>query len=154
MVPGIRACVEGDFEAVAGLLQQLWPEMAFDREALREVFAECLKDDSYVFLCALEAEEVIGFCSMHIRRSLWQQGLLAYVDELVVDERFRGKGMGARLLAWQIALAWARGCRFIELDSALKRESAHRFYELMGFERFGYTFGMTFQESEGEGEST
>lgn len=53
---------------------------------------------------------------------------------LVVDEGFRGGGVGAALVG--AAEAWARGRKLgcLRLRCNVKREAAHRFYERHGYE--------------------
>lgn len=51
-----------------------------------------------------------------------------YVDDLVTDERLRGEGFGAGLLAELAERARAAGCSAIDLDSGVQRAAAHRFY--------------------------
>jgi GNAT superfamily N-acetyltransferase len=57
----------------------------------------------------------------------------AEVGGLVVDERFRGSGVGRLLM--QQAEDWARekGYREVVLRSNVIREHAHRFYESLGY---------------------
>jgi ribosomal protein S18 acetylase RimI-like enzyme len=136
----IRACLAGDFYGVAALLGQLWPEKRPDHAALRAVYDRALACDSQAYICAAEGERIVGFASLAIRDSLWQEGGLAHVDELVVDEEHRGRGAGARLLEHLAALVKERGCRRIELDSAYHRQEAQRFYERQGFENRGCIF--------------
>ncbi len=58
-----------------------------------------------------------------------------YVDLLFVDEKFRGRGIGKRLL--QEAEAWAKkkGCRNINLNTITFQ--APGFYRKMGYRVFG-----------------
>ncbi|MEW6555592.1 MAG: GNAT family N-acetyltransferase [Actinomycetota bacterium] len=130
----IRKCEADDFEPVLGLLRQLWPDRDLDRGALEETFLYNLGRDHQHYLCALSGYELVGFCSLSIRKSLWGQGFLAYIDELVVEEPRRGEGIGGMLVERALELAREVGCRRVELDSALHREGAHRFYESHGFE--------------------
>jgi GNAT superfamily N-acetyltransferase len=51
-----------------------------------------------------------------------------YVDDLVTAAARRGQGVGSALLAELTARGRAAGCRVIDLDSALHRADAHRFY--------------------------
>jgi GNAT superfamily N-acetyltransferase len=51
-----------------------------------------------------------------------------YVDDLVTAASERGRGVGSALLAELTERARAAGCRLIDLDSALFRGDAHRFY--------------------------
>jgi GNAT superfamily N-acetyltransferase len=68
-----------------------------------------------------------------IRRSITlARGPHMFVDDLVSDERARGRGYGRTLLAWVEARAAGEGLMRVYLDS---RETAKGFYE-----RAGYTF--------------
>ncbi len=129
----IRKCARSDFEQVLSLLRQLWPDRELDREALEETFLYNLDREHQHYLCAVCGEELVGFCSLSLRKSLWGQGFLGYIDELVVEEARRGEGTGGMLLECALELAKEEGCRRIELDSAFHREEAHRFYEGHGF---------------------
>jgi GNAT superfamily N-acetyltransferase len=55
-----------------------------------------------------------------------------YVDDLVTDAAFRSHGIGAALLDHLEARGAALGCRFLELDSGVQRDAAHRFYRREG----------------------
>jgi GNAT superfamily N-acetyltransferase len=137
----LRSCDAADFAAVLRLLEQLWPELELDAGALRPIFLDCLKRDDCVAVCAVVSSEVVGFCDLTLRMSLWKAGMLAYVDELVVDAGWRGKGVGTELLKRAIEIATGLGCRHIALDSAAHRDQAHRFYAKMGFRQEGLLFG-------------
>jgi GNAT superfamily N-acetyltransferase len=51
-----------------------------------------------------------------------------YVDDLVTAAGSRSRGVGHALLEELATRARAAGCRVIDLDSALHRSDAHRFY--------------------------
>ncbi len=51
-----------------------------------------------------------------------------YVDDLVASASERSRGVGRALLAELAERARAAGCTAIDLDSALHRQDAHRFY--------------------------
>jgi GNAT superfamily N-acetyltransferase len=140
----IRECDRRDFEPVFALLRQLWPDRELDRQALEGVFLYNLDSASQHYLCAVSGEELLGFCSLSVRKSLWGQGFLGYLDELVVDEDRRGEGIGSRLLERALELAREDGCSRVELDSAFHREDAHSFYEKHGFERICLLFSREF----------
>jgi GNAT superfamily N-acetyltransferase len=129
----MRGCTRDDLEPVLGLLRQLWPDRELDRDALTDTFLYNLDRDHQHYLCALNGDALLGFCSLSVRKSLWGQGFIAYIDELVVDEARRGEGIGGMLLEWALDLAKEEGCHRVELDSAFHREDAHRFYESHGF---------------------
>ena len=68
------------------------------------------------------------------------QGRYIYVDDLVTDEPVRSSGVGHGILAYLEGLARARHCPSIELDSALERALAHRFYFREGYVISAFVF--------------
>ena len=136
----IRASEEADFEAILALLQQLWPDSPVDGERTRSVFCKGLRSESQTYLSATAGGRVIAFASLSVRNSLWQEGNLAHIDEIVVDDECRGRGVGTALMQALMAVARERSCRRIELDSAFSRESAHAFYRSQGFQKRGFVF--------------
>ena len=105
--------------------------------ALHAVYSRALASETQFYLCAEDEGAVAGFCSLTLKNNLWQAGNLAHIDELVVEERQRRKGIGSALLDAAVKMAAGRGCASIELDSAFHRGDAHRFYESQGFENSG-----------------
>jgi GNAT superfamily N-acetyltransferase len=66
-----------------------------------------------------------------VRRShTLSRGEHLFVDDLVTDERLRGKGHGAAVLKWVAARAASEGIALLYLDS---RGTARGFYEKTGF---------------------
>jgi ribosomal protein S18 acetylase RimI-like enzyme len=61
-------------------------------------------------------------------------GLRAWVEDVVVDESARGRGVGAALTTEAVRLARADGARTVDLTSRPSREAANRLYERLGFE--------------------
>jgi GNAT superfamily N-acetyltransferase len=58
----------------------------------------------------------------------------AVVEYVVVDEKYRSKGIGKVLMKSVISLAKSAGCYKIMLTSDNRRERAHKFYKSLGFE--------------------
>ena len=136
----VRPVTTQDFNAIFILLQHLWPTKELNKQALLTIFTRCVDSSDYQYLCAEIGGTVVGFCSLEIRNSLWQEGYLGYIGELVVDESIRGQGVGTELISAAIDNAKDRGCNRIELDSAFHREEAHQFYQRMGFKNRAYIF--------------
>ena len=139
----IRPTQPKDFEDVFILLGQLWPDKPLDHNRLREVFDKVLASEGCIYLSACDGDKIIGFCTVMIRSSLWQESRLATIGELVVDRACRGHGVGTALLEKSAQIARQNGCRCIELDSAFHRTAAHGFYESKGFEKRAFLFSKT-----------
>jgi GNAT superfamily N-acetyltransferase len=67
-------------------------------------------------------------------------GYRFYVDDLVTAEVSRSRGFGAALLRWCEALARARGCDHLALDSGVQRDRAHRLYFREGMAITAFSF--------------
>ncbi len=62
-------------------------------------------------------------------------GLRAWIEDVVVDESVRGRGVGEALTLAAIDLAAAAGARTVDLTSRPSREAANRLYRRLGFEQ-------------------
>jgi ribosomal protein S18 acetylase RimI-like enzyme len=60
-------------------------------------------------------------------------GLRAWIEDVVVNDSVRGKGIGTALTREAIRLARERGARTVDLTSRPSRQAAHRLYEGLGF---------------------
>ena len=58
----------------------------------------------------------------------------------MVDENYRGQGIGKKLISRIEEIAIGNQCKQIELDSAFHRKEAHHFYENIGFKSRAYLF--------------
>jgi ribosomal protein S18 acetylase RimI-like enzyme len=136
----IRNSKPQDFEELIPLLKQLWPDKAINEAKLRRVFERCLESTIEAVYCAEAEGKVVGFCSATISNNYWQEGYIAYISTIVVDEKHRNQGIGKLLTERVCEFARSKGCGSVELDSAFHRAEAHRFYENLGFEKRAYTF--------------
>ena len=105
-----------------------------------KVFSSAINSSHNIYLCTEIDGKVVGFCSLVIIESLMVEGLDGRINELVIDESFRGMRIGAELLEAAIAAAKKRECKRIGLISALYREGAHKFYSNQGFIKSAYFF--------------
>jgi ribosomal protein S18 acetylase RimI-like enzyme len=62
-------------------------------------------------------------------------GIRAIVEDVIVDETMRGKGVGERLVHRCLEIARERGATAVALTSNPKREAANQLYVKMGFTR-------------------
>ena len=83
-------------------------------------------------LLVRDGEEIHGMLTLVLTRV--PTGLRAHVEDVVVDERARGRGAGELLLRAALDLAEEAGARSVDLTSAPARESANRLYRRLGFE--------------------
>ena len=78
--------------------------------------------------------------SVHVSLAVEYDEPAAKLSSIVVDERFRRRGIGEALVVAMEEEARARGCRLIFLTTAERRTDAHAFYRRLGFEETGRRF--------------
>ena len=61
-------------------------------------------------------------------------GLRARIEDVVVDSRVRGRGVGAALTQEALRLAAERGAKSVDLTSNPSRVAANQLYKRLGFE--------------------
>jgi GNAT superfamily N-acetyltransferase len=129
-----------DFDDVVLLFRQLWPNKELHINELRAVFNRGMQFDNDEYICAELNNRIIGFCAFSIVNNFWQEGYIAYIYAMIVDDSYRSYGIGTNLIEKAFDIAKLRGCKKIELDSGFPREKAHKFYERIGFEKRAYLF--------------
>ncbi|MGH7760244.1 MAG: GNAT family N-acetyltransferase [Candidatus Dormibacteraceae bacterium] len=114
--------------ALARLLPQLNPQLPVPTmERLRAIIA----DPAVTLLYARDGDQVVGTTTVIVYTTpFW---IKARLDEVVVDESARGRGVGAALVQASLDLARKKGVEVVELQSGVQRQEANRLYPRMGF---------------------
>lgn len=115
--------------ALAQLLPQLNPHLPVPTmERLQAIVA----DPSVSLLVARDGQEIVGTTTVIVYTTpFW---IKARLDEVVVEEAARGKGVGAALVKASLDIAREKGAQVAELQSRKSREAANRLYQRLGFE--------------------
>ena len=125
-----RTAIEGDQGSVLRLLSQLVERDVTADPAYARSFRRMLNSDRGTVIVVEDGSDVLGVISCSFNLAVRYDGGYAQVEELVVDERARGKNAGATLVRAAIDEAKRRGCAEIGLYA---REHNRPFYEKLGF---------------------
>jgi GNAT superfamily N-acetyltransferase len=137
----IVAATEDDLPALLELHRQAGDGRVLPLERAREIFRRMSQYPSYVIYVARRRDEVVGTFALIIMENLGHLGApSALVENVLVDERSRSRGIGATMMHFAMDEARRAGCYKLALSSNLVRERAHAFYDRLGFERHGYSF--------------
>lgn len=77
---------------------------------------------------------VAGLLYLKLHKTLFVESGLE-VGGIVVDQNFRGCGVGRMLMGYAEDVAKEWGLYYVRLSSNVKRADAHMFYESIGYER-------------------
>jgi ribosomal protein S18 acetylase RimI-like enzyme len=116
-------------EAFARLLPQLSSAPPPGEAELEAILAS----DCVTLLLARDGDAIVGTLTLALFPI--PSGVRAWIEDVVVDERARGGGVGELLTRAALELARRRGARTVDLTSRAGREAANRLYERVGFER-------------------
>ncbi len=117
-------------DAINGLLPQLSPSaVALDESDLTNI----VDSESTKLFLAIDEDGVFGMLSLVLFRI--PTGRKAWVEDVVVDEKARGRGVGKLLTEHAIQVAREHGAHSVDLTSRPSREAANALYQRVGFEQ-------------------
>ncbi len=117
-------------QRLAALQAQLGPSVApVDQTHLGLL----VQAESTRLLVARIGDEIVGMLTLLLAPV--PSGWHAYIEDVVVDEPYRGRGVAAKLVDAALDTAARTGAEKVELTSNPLREAANRLYERLGFER-------------------
>lgn len=99
-----------------------------------EEVAEIVRSPATILFIARDPElenQIVGMLTLVIFRI--PTGQHAWIEDVVVDERARRKGIGEALTRAAIERARAAGAATVDLTSRPSREAANRLYQRLGF---------------------
>ena len=135
-----------DIGASHAVMLELRPHVKDADSFIRQVMRQ--REQGFRLSAAWSDGRVVGVVGYRLQESLLY-GRFVYVDDLVVQEKFRSDGVGAKLLS--VARAYARepGCRHFVLDTGLHKALAQRFYFRQGLLTHSLGFYETLIEPDG-----
>src|SRR5690348_5039541 len=116
-------------DALTSLLPQLNPKL---EPLTLERLAKVIGDPATTLLVVRDGAAIVGVAAVLVYAT--PAYVKARIEDVVVDEQARGKGVGEALVRRCIEVARERGAEIVELQSARWREVANRLYPRLGFE--------------------
>ena len=121
----IRELENADFRQVI----EIWKK-SFNNNFDKEINSTYLTDPSSITLVSVDSNTVTGVASLHIIKKLTRT--LGLIEDVAVNENYRGKGIGKKLVEKLIGIASEKSCDKTVLNSSKKNSE---FYEKIGFEK-------------------
>jgi GNAT superfamily N-acetyltransferase len=125
------------------VMRELRPHLSLDEFGLlyREAYPQ-----GYRVAALFDDDEPRAVAGYRIATNL-VSGKYLYVDDLVTAEKWRSHGYGRRLNEYLVEMARTEGCGSVQLDSAVHRGDAHRFYFREQYRVTAFHFGRYLQEA-------
>lgn len=136
----LRPAEEKDLSGIIRLFVE--DELGATRELITDplqqsyhlAFQEIIEDKNQILLIVEYKRKLIGTCHLTIMPSLSFRGSRRLnVENVHIDKKFQGQGVGTLMIQKAIAVGQERGCKIIQLTTNKKRSRAQAFYEKIGF---------------------
>lgn len=114
---------------INSLIQQLSPRLP---ECSAELLQRIVEDSNLELWTVKDGERIVGMATLAI--VVIPEGPRAQIEDVVVDEQYRGQGLGERLSAKLIERAREKKIPTITLSSRADRVAANKLYQKLGFE--------------------
>jgi GNAT superfamily N-acetyltransferase len=128
---------ETDMDAICLLLNQLFSQeadFAADKTKQMRAVTEILSQpDSGQILILRKDGQVAGMVSLLYLISTAMGGKVALLEDMIIAEGYRGRGLGQELLNAAIDFARQQGCLRITLLTDADNDRAQQFYQKHGF---------------------
>lgn len=133
----VRGAWAGDLDAMVSLLRTLFTieaDFAFDEAKQRRGLRFLLESDQACLLVAEADAAVIGMCSGQLVIFTAEGGPALLVEDVVVNEAFRRRGVGGRLMDALNDWAAGRGVSRLQLLADRNNAPALDFYRRRGWQ--------------------
>ena len=90
-----------------------------------------IDSDASILIMARDETGILGTLTLILFRI--PTGIRAWIEDVIVDEAARGKGVGRIINEAAIDHAFAHGAITVDLTSRPSREAANRLYQRIGF---------------------
>jgi len=147
----IRDLGKEDLISLKVLLDDLNNAIKFKHEInekdLNSVYVNIDKyPEIYSNYVAIENDKIVGFLSIVFYKTFLHKGGTALINELIVAETHRNKGIGKKLIQKAIESAKSRGMDEIEVGTEITNTKAQNFYKKTGFNEEYVLLGREFEK--------
>lgn len=103
-------------------------------ESYLKSFSEINADKNNYLAVVEDNNVIIGTLQLtFIPYLTYQGGKRALIEGVRIDESYRGKGLGKKLIEWAIQKSCEQGCHMVQLTTDKNRPEALEFYKNLGF---------------------
>ncbi|MFM6945582.1 MAG: GNAT family N-acetyltransferase [Flavobacteriales bacterium] len=118
------------------VLQELYPSLTAEQYSQE---LELMLPHNYGQLVVFDGSICVAVCGFWIGNKLWI-GKYLELDNIVVAEAYRSRGVGELIFKYLEQKAQEEGCNMLALDSYTTNFKAHKFFYNQGFSPKGFHF--------------
>jgi ribosomal protein S18 acetylase RimI-like enzyme len=127
----ITAVSQESFPIIDDFLTLLFEKnVSISKQTLKEIISS---DNSHLFFAIEKNKDIMGMITVGIYVS--PSGKKAWIEDVVVGIKYRGRGIGKKLTEFAIEFAQQNRVELLMLTSSPRRISANKLYKGLNFER-------------------
>lgn len=120
-------------EAILTSVNRLLPQLSKSARPINgEQLKKLVESECTRLFFAKEGTDVLGMLSLVVFPI--PTGVKAWIEDVVVDQKARGKGVGKALMNKALVEAGNLGTKSIDLTSRPSRETANKLYQSIGYQ--------------------
>lgn len=139
----IRIAAESDLPDILALYSQLERDetQILPIAEARAIYDRMKSYPDYGVYVAEAGGRIVGTFALAIMDNLAHMGAKSgLIEDVAVSADMRGHGVGTEMMRYAVRICGDKSCYKVSLSSNVRRETAHKFYEKLGFKIHGYSF--------------
>jgi GNAT superfamily N-acetyltransferase len=142
----VRIATVNDVPSLLPLIEML--EYPTTEQILEKRFMNFIKLDGYGVAVALAEDKVTGLIAWSKSMLFVSDAVRFHIEGLIVDENYRGQGVGKKLIYFLEKIAKNSTPSIIDLTSGLRRakDGSHEFYQALGYKNEGHMAKLYFRK--------
>lgn len=132
----VRKATIQDADNVFELVKDFATSFKPQKELFIQSFRDLLSDKKAFIFVVDNGDKIVGYSLGFIHTTFFANGNVAWLEEIIVDEKFRRAGIGSRLIKAFEQKAIENDCKLI----ALATRRAADFYSTIGYEESAMYF--------------
>lgn len=114
-------------------IQKLLLQLPDQKDLTQETLSRVLDNSNTIIVGIIDEGHIVGMGGVYIEDQLERRR--GHVEEVVVDEAYRGRGLGNQLMRGLLDEAKKNGLVELELTSRPSNVTANAWYQKLGFEK-------------------
>ena len=137
----ISLATKNDLDGILALQKQIYRVRQLHADA-KKILSDLIDANHCDITVAKKDNKIIGSAFLFYMPIPAHGKPYALLEGMVVDEKFRGMGVGSTLIEKAIEVAHQKHCYKMIFTSGFDRKEIHKFYEKFGFKKWGWEFRM------------
>jgi N-acetylglutamate synthase-like GNAT family acetyltransferase len=94
----IRNATNNDYNFIYKLAKKLATSFEINENKFKNIYPKIIADKNISLIVAEINDQIVGYCLAFHHLTFYATGNVTWIEEIIVDENFRQKGIGSKLM--------------------------------------------------------